>query len=1458
METNFTRSGFLARLFTVLFISTISITFSYAQSCACKESVQVSLDEDGEATVTASMLLADNSTCAGTQTVTVMLTPTGNPIAGSPDVNCSHAGKTLYGKVSNGTNSCWSKLVIEDKIKPVITCPTGVLALSCAQMSTYVPVVSDNCAVAKLDTISETITVNNCSNFPANVLKRIVRTYQATDIFNNKSLPCTITIDVMRIPSLASIAMPLNYTVATATELACKGPWAALPNGNPSPLDVKNAEGVVVLPGTGVPSLDGLKLYPDPDLYCNLMVSYSDTNLPNIGCVTKIMRTWTVIEWSCDNRTRTPHVQIIEVKDSQGPVFAPLSDVKASTSNHTCEGVVTFANAVLSDNCAATADLTLDITVYPNGNLSVPGVFIKHGASKTVQLPVGTHVAVYTAYDACYNKSTASIVVEVEDNTPPVAICDEFATIGLTSDGSAWVPATVFDDGSYDECSLAKLLVRRMNNTNCAPCETPEFPGFTLLGEYGTGANKHYYYLSQHAAMAPVAYKTAKAMGGYVVSYESLAEANWVAEKAYENLPDDYNRLLIGLSDRDKEGSFKWESGATTTYTMPWANTEPDGSGDYVVQRRNLKWRDIGNEEAFVKYVVEITDPCGWSAAAQFCCADIGSNKMVGLRAIDASGNFNDCMVSAIIQDKIGPVITCPADMTVACDFAYDPKNLRKDFGWPVATDNCENPRLTQDSVITINACRVGTIKRTFTVTDAGGRTASCVQTITFEPSIDQVYEGPSEDQWPADATVNGCGNPNAATLLPAALGSPILTDGACSLVGAQYEDQVFSFNNPTSPACFKILRTWTVIDWCHPLTGGGYQTWKYVQEIKVIDNVAPVFATLAPSVSADTYDAACASGTISLTASATDVCTTVLKNSYKIDLGNDGTFLSEVSGTGNSINASGSYPVGKHKIVYTFEDKCGNLTSKEQLFSIINRKAPNAYVKQGLAISLMKIGENEGMAEIWASDFDNGSSHPCGYPVLLSFTPVSVNAAGQMVGTPNAVYDCDNLGQEDVTIYVAALTPAGDVVQSSVTTFIDVQDNNDICQGNKLSVKGAIATENNDLLEEAHVSLLGSEFTAMTGANGAFAFSNMTAGGQYVVTPEKNDDHINGISTLDLVMIQRHILGMDKLNTPYKQIAADVTKDGKISAADLVELRKLVLGTTTSFTNNKSWRFVDKSYSFHDVNFAQGEAFPEVYNIDNLNTDMISDFVAVKVGDVNGNAKANVHSDIVEPRSNNKFVLTTDNATFENGQKIVVPVRTADISQLTGIQFTLDFDSELMSLVSIDPVSINVNDSNFGFANVHNGTLTASWNDAAGISLAGNETLFTVTFTAKDHGTIAEAIRLNSSVTKAEAYDAEANVAEIAWKVTERTNQSEFVLHQNTPNPFNVNTIIGFELPESMPVTMSIYDVTGKVVRTFNISGAKGYNTLEINKSEVNTGVMYYVLKGGEFTATRKMVVIE
>lgn len=1462
MEKVFTLNVKVFRVFLLLVLGLCGFGKMYAQpSCACKPSVQVSLDGNGLATVTPSMLLADGSTCDGGGTVTVMTTPTGNPIAGSPVVNCSHVGKTLYAKVANGGNSCWSSIIVEDKLKPVISCAPGTLTLTCVEMASFAPAVTDNCpAGVTVKLVSENITVNNCgSALPANVLKRIVRQYQAEDAFGNKSDVCTFTFNVTTIATLGvpPITIPPHYDIADGNNspLQCDGDWAKLPNGNPSPVNITS--GTTVYPGTGTPYLGDVNLYNNQELYCNLMVTYTDAPPIRIKCTTKIMRSWDIIEWSCANRPPINRVQIIEIVDNTGPEISGLHDVTFSTSNHDCEAAAEFADADVEDNCTDEEDITVDITIYTSGAASAPVAFIKHGDDKTAALPVGSYVAVYTAYDKCYNSSTSSIAVEVEDNTPPVAICDEYTTIGLTSDGTAWVPASVIDDGSYDECQLAKLLVRRMNNPNCLPCETPEFPGFLFLGEYGSGSDKHYYYLSLHAAMAPVAYKTAKAMGGYVVSYESLDEAEWVADKAYAQLPADYNRLLIGYTDRVKEGTFVWESGAKPAYTIPWVNGEPDGSGDYVVQRKNKKWRDIGNDEAFVKYVVEISDPCGWSSYAQFCCADIGGNKMIGLRAIDASGNYNDCMVSAVIQDKIGPVIDCPDDRTVNCDFAFDPKNLRKDFGWPTATDNCENLSIMRvDSTVNMNGCRIGSITRKFRVTDAGGRTADCTQTITFQPSESQLYKGPKPGDLPVSPyTVNGCGSPSSVD--PSVTGRPVLTDGACSLVGADYKDEIYYFNNPSSPACFKILRRWTVIDWCQP-TDNGYRTWVYVQEIKVIDNIAPVFGPLAATVSADTYDADCATGNITLGATATDVCTTVLKYSYKIDEYNDGTFLDPVNGTGNAISFTGTYPVGTHKIVYTFEDKCGNLTSKEQIFRIINRKAPNAYVKQGLAMSLMDLGGGEGMAEVWASDFDNGSSHPCNYRIMLSFTPVTVNALGQMVGTPNWVYDCDDEGENDVTIWVAALTSAGDVVQSSVNTFIDIQDNNNVCSDGRMSVNGNLTTETDEKVQDVFVQLFGSEKQTMSDENGQFNFSGMPTGGQYSVVPTKNDDPLNGVSTLDLVMIQRHILGIEKLGTPYRQVASDINKDGKITASDLVELRKLILGTITGFETNKSWRFVDRNYQFQDPANAQGEAFPEIYNIDALTTDMTTDFIAVKTGDVNGNAKANAGSISTDHRSKNTLELMTGEVSFTAGEQVVVPVRVSRDQQLSGVQFTMEFDADRLEYADVSQGDIRTSESNFGLHAVAKGKLTFSWNDASPASLNSGDVLFHIAFTAKKSGSVAGNIGITSDITSAEAYDEASGVMGVTWRNISTGSNSGYELAQNKPNPFNDMTVINFEVPSAMKTTLTVHDVTGKVIRTYMVDAAKGLNTVNIGRGELNTGVFYYTLRAGEFTATRKMVAIE
>ena len=98
----------------------------------------------------------------------------------------------------------------------------------------------------------------------------------------------------------------------------------------------------------------------------------------------------------------------------------------------------------------------------------------------------------------------------------------------------------------------------------------------------------------------------------------------------------------------------------------------------------------------------------------------------------------------------------------------------------------------------------------------------------------------------------------------------------------------------------------------------------------------------------------------------------------------------------------------------------------------------------------------------------------------------------------------------------------------------------------------------------------------------GNYSFIDLAEGEAYDLVPAKNDDALNGITTADIVVIQKHILGLSKFNTPLKYIAADVNNSKSITAADIVELRKLILGVTNTFKNEqKSWRFINKKFEF-------------------------------------------------------------------------------------------------------------------------------------------------------------------------------------------------------------------------------------------------------------------------------------
>ncbi|MBY5959866.1 T9SS type A sorting domain-containing protein, partial [Membranicola marinus] len=87
----------------------------------------------------------------------------------------------------------------------------------------------------------------------------------------------------------------------------------------------------------------------------------------------------------------------------------------------------------------------------------------------------------------------------------------------------------------------------------------------------------------------------------------------------------------------------------------------------------------------------------------------------------------------------------------------------------------------------------------------------------------------------------------------------------------------------------------------------------------------------------------------------------------------------------------------------------------------------------------------------------------------------------------------------------------------------------------------------------------------------------------------------------------------------------------------------------------------------------------------------------------------------------------------------------------------------------------------------------------------------------------------------------------------------SGFALYQNTPNPYAGQTVIGFKLPEASKATLSVYDVTGKVLKIVEGEYSEGYNEVALKSSDLSvTGVLYYQLDTKTYTATKKMIVIE
>src|SRR5690606_7962713 len=232
----------------------------------------------------------------------------------------------------------------------------------------------------------------------------------------------------------------------------------------------------------------------------------------------------------------------------------------------------------------------------------------------------------------------------------------------------------------------------------------------------------------------------------------------------------------------------------------------------------------------------------------------------------------------------------------------------------------------------------------------------------------------------------------------------------------------------------------------------------------------------------------------------------------------------------GSGQNTGNSYGVGTHEICYTVSDHCGNQTVCCYLFKILDCKAPTAVCANGLSTSLMA----NGMVTLPARYFNASSNDNCAPAGNLMFS-FSSN-----VEDSTRTFTCMNLGINSVDLWVT--DDNGN--QAFCTTFIDIQDNMGICPNTKIAIGGIVKDPNGQGVSPVKVQVNGQGTTSMmTDDDGVFIFDNLPSGDDYTVAPSRNDDPLNGVTTFDLVLMQKHILNVQKLDSPYKIIAADVNK---------------------------------------------------------------------------------------------------------------------------------------------------------------------------------------------------------------------------------------------------------------------------------------------------------------------------
>ena len=1377
------------------------------KTLVCNANLNVSVDENCMVFIDASMILEGNNYGCYDDYIIEIFTipgiPVDNPIIFDTEYSITNNNYMVCITDPDTGNQCCGEINIEDKLTPAIecVCPPGAWMTdpacqrSCLDIERIIsgqigrPIVSDNCgSVTPVYGGYEISDSDNCGEL------FITQTWSVSvEGYEGGNLPdITCTNEFFITPADIDLVI-----FPDALSINCED---------------ANVTGLLDPINTGYPILGNLELGGEEiNQYCNLIATYEDVEINTCAAdcqgPKKVIRTWTAIDWCVGEIVKS--VQLISIVDHEAPTLS-AQDVTVSTDPWKCSTDIWLENISIHDNCST------DLDWYIKSTNSGATLVDEDGKSNSIKpkqhaldVPKGNWTFVIASADCCGNEGTTIITVSVEDKTPPVAISLENVILSLTTSGSTNVGegklfSSSINLGSHDNCSDVHVEIRRDDN----PC-----------GELGVS---------------------------------SLTYSNKIprlCDPWYDINDHDYGDFVTfccnDLTEVDDNGT---EYGLVKVYMRVWDDANMDGSyGSYTF------YDNPGNQH-------------------DYC---------------DIEDNFNEVWSWVRVENKTDVSLTCPPDITLPCDWDHTDLSVT---GKATAYSTCGDTEAKYTDWKDVH-CGEGVIYREWSIS---GYDYTCTQRIFVTsvnvPPLEERIVCPVDPITQSNKVIVDCGNYEIPELW--------VTQAACSLTGISSEIDTFWFE---PGACYKAIKTWTILDWCTN------ETYNCSFTVTLIDSEGPSIMCTDTLVALDDYWDQDNDGNycefendINIVNSALDSgdCGSEwIKWIVKADYWSDGTTDVEWSSfvphndanylapslTGDLISVrlrknDISAEWAEHTIRWKAFDGCGNVSNCTQIITVGDTKAPTPYCI-GISTAFMQ-GETD-LVEIWASDFNLGSFDNCSakeeliftfnevYPVLSKLDEVhyfaadggEVSASQYENGWPIQKWNPDT--KSSATKFIGTEWCGENDIRVSVW---DKKGNTDfcwttliihgvVCEGivvPRADIAGLIETYDGRPLKGAEVYNESDQpnypWMIESTSDGVFAFNDNIMFTPYQVRPEKNDDYLNGVSTLDLIFIQKHILGLQAFTNPYKIIAADINNDKTVTAVDLVELRKLILGIYDVFPNNGSWKFIDKKESMGMENIWP---FKEHVNVASLSEDMMAEnFTAVKIGDINNNANTqSLTNEIAKNRTSSLELLSQD---LGNGR--VAIIAGTNFSNIYGYQFTMQIDGDL---IDMQAGSIDINADNFGM--LENGILTTSYSTVNPIDLQAGDILFTLNIKG------GKRISLADDVTPAEAYkslsndhdDSSIEVLDILMK--DSSSSPGYSLEQNKPNPFGSQTKIKFMLGEAGPTTLTVYDVTGKILYLNNGIYKKGANQLIIKKQELGaSGVLYYRLESGSYTSTKKMIVID